>query len=96
MQNVKLHKELHKENEEKERERISKLQNLEERESGFGGENQTEGTTAEREISRKRSLEEREPQIGGESELRESVCVQTAFSADFSLRGGAFSLVLSS
>ena len=46
-----------------ERERISYLQNLEERESG-----QTEGTTTERDISRKRSLEEREPQIGGESE----------------------------
>ena len=34
----------------RERERISKLQNLEERESGCGGENQTEGTTTEREI----------------------------------------------
>ena len=33
----------------RERERISKLQNLEERESGCGGENQTEGTTTERE-----------------------------------------------
>ena len=47
--------ELHNVNDE--RERISKLQNLEERESGCGGENQTEGTTTEREISRKRSLE---------------------------------------
>ena len=30
----------------RERERISKLQNLEERESGCGGENQTKGTTS--------------------------------------------------
>ena len=32
-------------------------ENLEERESGCGGENQTEGTITEREISRKRSLD---------------------------------------
>ena len=53
----------------REREKISKLQNLEERESEFGRESQSEGTTTEREISRKRSLEERKPQIGGEVEL---------------------------
>ena len=53
----------------REREKISRLQNLEERESDLGGENLTEGTTTEREISRKRKLEEREPEIGGESEL---------------------------
>ena len=41
----------------REREKISKLQNLEERESELGGENQTEGTATEREISRKRSLD---------------------------------------
>ena len=34
----------------RERERISKLQNLEERERELGGETQTEGTTTEREI----------------------------------------------
>ena len=53
----------------REREKISKLQNLEERESELGGESQSKGTTTEREISRKRSLEERKPQIGGEVEL---------------------------
>ena len=55
---VELHKKLHRENDE--RERLSKLQNLEERERELGGETQTEGTTTEREISRKRKLEERE------------------------------------
>ena len=65
MINVDLHKKLHRKNDE--REKISKLQNLEERESELGGENLTEGTTAERDLSRKRSLEEREAQIGGES-----------------------------
>ena len=56
----------------REREKISKLQNLEERESEFGGESQSKGTTTEREISRKHSLEEREPQIGGELELEDT------------------------
>ena len=45
-----INAEMHNVNGERERERISKLQNLEERERELGGETQTEGTTTEREI----------------------------------------------
>ena len=64
----------------RERERISKLQNLEERESELGGESQTGGTTAERDISRKQlSLSWRSSKSGIASLISSSLSLDLFF-----------------